>query len=446
MTDAKQQGAAAWRVLVVGGGGREHALVRACRASARVEWVVAAPGNAGIAAEVPCWPLAVEDIDGLVARVRAERVNLVVVGPEVPLALGLADRLREAGVAVFGPGAVGAELEASKVRAKAFINRHGIPTAGSATFTEVAPALAHMAAGSFPVVIKASGLAAGKGVIIAADAAEAEAAIRLMLEDGVFGQSGAEVLVEDFLTGEEASIMVVTDGREYVLLPASQDHKRVGEGDTGPNTGGMGAYAPAAVVTPQLEAEIRRTVVEPSLRGLQDEGIDYRGVLYVGVMVTPDGPKVLEFNCRFGDPECQVLLPLLESDPVELLAAVAQQRLDPATVHLRKGAAAVVVLAAEGYPGPIIKGRVLDLPAEADLPAGGSLIHAGTSTAPDGAVQIAGGRVLGAVGLGADLESALAVANAVADAAAWPGCVRRRDIGWRQCRKELRDREPGSGT
>jgi phosphoribosylamine--glycine ligase len=306
-------------VLVVGSGGREHALVRAIAASPAEPRVLCAPGNPGIAADAACFPVKADDVPGLIGLAQREKAEFVVVGPEVPLVMGLADRLAEAGIPVYGPVAAGARLEASKTFTKEILLKYGIPTAGAGIFTQVAPALAHVRAGRIPVVIKADGLAAGKGVVVAATLAEAESAVTEMIDGGKFGSGGRQVLVEECLEGEETSILVVVSGRDYVVLPTSQDHKRVGEGDTGPNTGGMGAYSPAEVVTPALMAEIEARIVKPSVDAIASEGIVFRGTLFIGIMLTAAGPKVLEFNTRFGDPETQSVLPRLATDILALL-------------------------------------------------------------------------------------------------------------------------------
>jgi phosphoribosylamine---glycine ligase len=283
-------------VLVVGSGGREHTLVRSLLASPVKPRVICAPGNAGIGAEVTCFPVTADDVAGLVALARREQVEFVVVGPEVPLALGLADRLIAAGIPVYGPKADGARLEASKIFTKKLLLKHRIPTAAAGFFSEVAPALEYLRTRKIPIVIKADGLAAGKGVVVAQTMEEAEAAVREMLEGGKFGESGKQLLIEDCLFGEETSLLVVVSGRDYVVLPTSQDHKRIGDGDTGPNTGGMGTYSPAEVVTPALLAQIEREIVAPSVHAIADEGMDFRGTLFIGIMLTPEGPRVIEYN------------------------------------------------------------------------------------------------------------------------------------------------------
>ena len=421
-------------VLILGSGGREHALLKACLRSPRVASVRVAPGNGGMALEAEC--LAVDPCDpaAVVALARRVGADLVLVGPEGPLAAGVVDALEAEGILAYGPRASGARLEASKAFCKDFLLRHRIPTAAAATFTSVAPALERVRAGRFPVVLKASGLAAGKGVVIARDLAEAEAALRDMLEAKVFGASGDEVLVEEFMEGEEASIMLVVCRDQYLMLPASQDHKRAGEGDTGPNTGGMGAYAPAAVVTPEVEARVRAEIVAPTLAGLLADGIDYRGTLYIGIMVTADGPKVVEFNARFGDPECQVLLPLVDGDPVELFEAVARGTFRSAQMGVRPGAALVVILAAQGYPASPRTGDAIELPAS--LPEGVDLVHGGTRRLPDGRLVTSGGRVLGVVARGADLAEAARRAYAAVPTIRIAGSHHRRDIGARQLRRD----------
>ena len=421
-------------VLILGSGGREHALLKACLRSPRVASVRVAPGNGGMALEAEC--LAVDPCDpaAVVALARRVGADLVLVGPEGPLAAGVVDALEAEGILAYGPRASGARLEASKAFCKDFLLRHRIPTAAAATFTSVAPALERVRAGRFPVVLKASGLAAGKGVVIARDLAEAEAALRDMLEAKVFGASGDEVLVEEFMEGEEASIMLVVCRDQYLMLPASQDHKRAGEGDTGPNTGGMGAYAPAAVVTPEVEARVRAEIIAPTLAGLLADGIDYRGTLYIGIMVTADGPKVVEFNARFGDPECQVLLPLVDGDPVELFEAVARGTFRSAQMGVRPGAALVVILAAHGYPASPRTGDAIELPAS--LPEGVDLVHGGTRRLPDGRLVTSGGRVLGVVARGADLAEAARRAYAAVPTIRIAGSHHRRDIGARQLRRD----------
>ena len=422
-------------VLVVGGGGREHALVHALARSPRRPRLLCAPGNAGTSADAETVAVAADDVPALVDLARRRAVDLVVVGPEAALVAGLADRLAEAGVPVFGPSKAAARLEGSKAFAKDAMARFGVPTAEARTFGLGAldEARAYVDGHGLPVVLKADGLAAGKGVVVAETREQARDALGEMLEGGAFGAAGSTVVVESFLEGEEASVFVVTDGTDYVLLPAAQDHKRIGEGDTGPNTGGMGAYAPAPVVTEAVRARVEAEVVRPMLDGMRAEGMPYAGVLYVGLMIDREGaPSVVEFNCRFGDPEAQVVLPLLASDPLDLVEAVAHGRLAEATVEVSDGAAACVVLASEGYPGPYETGHIVRGLGRASERA--LVFHAGTARSETGDVVTAGGRVLGVTGLGETLGEALAAAYAAADEVEFEGKTLRRDIG----RKGLR--------
>ena len=420
-------------VLVVGSGGREHALVRALLASEAKPRVICAPGNAGIAGDVPCFPTAADDIAGLVALAKREQIEFVVVGPEVPLALGLADQLIAAGIPVYGPKADGARLEASKIFTKQLLLKHRIPTAPAAFFSAVAPALAYLRTRRIPIVIKADGLAAGKGVIVAQTLSEAEAAVREMLEGGKFGASGRQILIEDCLYGEETSILVIVSGRDYVILPTSQDHKRVGDGDTGPNTGGMGTYSPAEVVTPQLFERIENEIVRPSVGAIAAEGIDYRGTLFIGIMLTPDGPSVIEYNARFGDPETQVVLPRVANDVLGLLWAATQRRLAGIELRTKRDHALCVVIAAKGYPDAYPKGDVITFPAK--LPAGVSILHAGTARNAAGEIVMNGGRVLGVTALAPTLQQAAENAYAVCDQIRCASKYFRRDIGARQLQR-----------
>ncbi len=422
------------RVLIVGSGGREHAILKACKASPLVASVVVAPGNGGMESEARCCPVNVSDVPAVVSLAKDLGVNFVVVGPEAPLSLGLVDALSEAGIPAYGPKKSGAILEASKAFSKDFLVRHGIPTARAAKFSSSAEAVKYLETQSFPIVIKASGLAAGKGVVIAENYEDARAAVCDMLDEKCFGCAGSEILIEEFMAGEEASIMLMVCGEKYVMLPPSQDHKRVGEGDTGPNTGGMGAYAPAGVVTPEVERAVVKKIVEPTLRGLKAEGIDYRGTLYVGIMITAEGPKVVEFNVRFGDPECQVLLPLLASDPVELMYSCATGTLDPAAARFHGGFNVVVVLAAQGYPGKAKTGDIISFPKE--IPAGTGIIHSGTKRTASGEIATAGGRVLGITARGETLSRALQNAYALVAQVKFDGMHFRRDIGARQLRRD----------
>jgi phosphoribosylamine---glycine ligase len=417
-------------VLVVGSGGREHTLVRSLLASPVKPRVICAPGNAGIAAEVTCFPVTADDVAGLVALARREQVEFVVVGPEVPLALGLADRLIAAGIPVYGPKADGARLEASKIFTKKLLLKHRIPTAAAGFFSEVAPALEYLRTRKIPIVIKADGLAAGKGVVVAQTMEEAEAAVREMLEGGKFGESGKQLLIEDCLFGEETSLLVVVSGRDYVVLPTSQDHKRIGDGDTGPNTGGMGTYSPAEVVTPALLAQIEREIVAPSVHAIADEGMDFRGTLFIGIMLTPEGPRVIEYNARFGDPETQVVLPRLANDVLALLWGAARGELAGLKLEVKPVHAMCVVIAAKGYPEKFPKGDVITFPAS--LPDGVTVFHAGTTRNAAGQVVTNGGRVLGVTALAPTLREAAGRAYAACDAIKCASKYFRRDIGARQ--------------
>jgi len=420
-------------VLVVGSGGREHALVRALAASPARPRVLCAPGNSGIAGDAACFPVRVDDVEGLVGLARQEKAALVVVGPEVPLVLGLADRLAAAGIPVYGPTAAGARLEASKAFTKGILLKYGIPTASAGIFSEAAPAIAFVRSGRIPVVIKADGLAAGKGVVVASTLAEAESAVTEMIEGGRFGDGGRQVLVEECLEGEETSILVVVSGRDFVVLPTSQDHKRIGEGDTGPNTGGMGAYSPAEVVTPALMEEIVERIVRPSVDAIASEGIPFRGTLFIGIMLTPAGPRVLEFNTRFGDPETQAVLPRLATDLLALLWAAATGRLGGLALEVRPGHAICVVISAAGYPGAYASGDAVEIPAS--LPEGVTILHAGTARDAAGRLVTSGGRVLGVTATGPSLRAAAARAYEACDSVLCSSKYYRRDIGARQLRR-----------
>lgn len=414
-------------VLIVGQGGREHALGWSFAQDPRIGKIWFAPGNAGTAETGENLPLAATDVEGIAAWAAKENPGLVVVGPEAPLCAGLADRLRDLGLRVFGPGKKGAQLEGSKSFCKELLVSQKIPTARAGSFRTVEEAIRFSEALGCPQVVKADGLAAGKGVVIAESHIEAAIAIRQMLAEKVFGEAGATVLIEEFLEGEELSIHAVTDGRNLVILPGAQDHKRVGEGDTGPNTGGMGAYAPAPKATPELIREVKDRILVPTLRGLAQRGIEYRGVLYAGLMLTKSGPKVLEYNCRLGDPETEVLLPLIETPLWDLLGAAADGNLSGLPVKIRSGAAMTVVLAAPGYPGGPVMGQAIQ--AGVDSP-GACLFHAGTKRGTKG-IEVAGGRVLAATGWGKDLKTAQQRAYARVAKVSFEGMQFRRDIGYR---------------
>jgi phosphoribosylamine--glycine ligase len=376
-----------------------------------------------------CFNVAADDFRGLITLAQVEKVDLTVVGPEQPLVAGLVDLFEASGLKIFGPDRQAAALEGSKAFAKDFMARHGIPTARYRTFRSMDAARAHLREVGAPIVIKASGLAGGKGAVVCMTLNEAENALQSMLgPKASFGVAGSEVVMEEFMEGEEASLFALTDGEHYVLLPTAQDHKRIGDGDTGPNTGGMGAYAPAPLMTPELLDAACRTVVEPVLKGMRQEGIPYRGILYVGLMITREGPKVVEFNCRFGDPETQAVLPILEEDLLELILASLEGRLGDLRVRPAREWAAVVVLASKGYPGPYETGIPIEgLDSVAEVPKAHA-IHAGTKRL-QGRLATGGGRVLGMVGQGGTLEEAIRAAYAGAAKVDFPGMQFRKDIG-----------------
>jgi len=426
------------KILIVGGGGREHALAWKCAASPRVDEVVVAPGNAGTALEpgVRNAAVAAEDVAGLLALARKERVGLTIVGPEVPLVAGLVDRFEEAGLRCFGPRAEAARLEGSKAYTKDFLARHRIPTAAYGNFTELAPALDYIRERGAPLVVKADGLAAGKGVVVAHTVEAAEEAARDMLQAGAFGGAGRRIVVEEFLQGEEASFIVITDGRHILPLATSQDHKARDEGDTGPNTGGMGAYSPAPVVTPAIERRIMDEVIRPTIDGLAADGVDYLGFLYAGLMIDGSGaPRVLEFNCRFGDPETQPIMARLQSDLVELCEAALDGRLADAKAEWDPRASLGVVMAAGGYPEDYRRGDAIEGLDRAAALEGVKVFHAGTRREGD-RVLTAGGRVLCVVGLGDGVTAARDAAYRGVDRIRWDGAYFRRDIGHRAIARE----------
>jgi phosphoribosylamine---glycine ligase len=424
------------KVFIVGGGGREHALAWKCATSTRVTEVLVAPGNAGTATEpkVRNIAIAADDTAALVRMAVAERVDLTIIGPEGPLVAGIVDDFAAAGLACFGPRRAAAQLEGSKAHMKEFLRRHRIPTARSATFTQSSFDADWVRRQRTPLVVKASGLAAGKGVVIAESTEAALAAVAAMF-GGQFAQAGSEVVIEEFLPGEEASFIVMADGTHIVPFASSQDHKRLGDGDHGPNTGGMGAYSPAPVVTAAMHERIMREVIEPTVRGLAADGTPFTGFLYAGIMIAPDGtPNVLEFNCRFGDPEAQPILMRLTSDLTVLCEAALTGTLDQVSCQWDPRAALGVVMAAAGYPESVRTGDVITgLREAARLP--GKVFHAGTRL-EDGQVVTSGGRVLCAVGLGATVGAARAEAYALADTVHWAGLQMRRDIGYRAVARE----------
>ena len=416
-------------VLIVGSGGREHALAWKVAQSPRLSQLFVAPGNAGtssVARHTQNVPIAAEDIAGIVAFANEQAIDLTIVGPEGPLAAGLADRLRATGRLVFGPSQAAAQIESSKAFSKAFMQRHHIPTARFAAFTDFQAALKHLLTIDYPIVIKASGLAAGKGVILPDCADEAEAALRQIMLAHEFGAAGDEVIIEERLSGEEVSLLAFTDGVTVKPMPTAQDHKRIFDGDRGPNTGGMGAYAPAPICPSALAEEFTRSILQPTIDGLCAEGRPFVGVLYAGLMLTADGPRVLEFNCRFGDPETQAILPLLDSDLIDIAEACAMGRLAEIDLRWKQGSAACVVLASEGYPGKYPGGREI---AGLEISFENAVVfHAGTKLL-DGKVITAGGRVLGVTGWGPTLYLALNNAYAAIDHISFNGMQYRKDIG-----------------
>jgi phosphoribosylamine--glycine ligase len=419
-------------ILLLGSGGREHALAWKLAQSPRCDKLWAAPGNPGIAEHAELVALDVGDHAAVVQFCRTHAVDLVVVGPEAPLVAGIADDLRAAGIAVFGPSKAAAQLEGSKGFVKDLCAREEIPTAAYARHSEKAAALTDLERFGLPVVIKADGLAAGKGVVIAETANEAREAVEFMFSGG-FGAAGAEVVIEEFMTGEEASFFAISDGSNVLPFGSAQDHKRVGEGDTGPNTGGMGAYSPTGVFTPEIEAEVMARIVRPTVAALANDGMPYQGVLFAGLMLTPEGPKLIEYNCRFGDPECQVLMLRFDGDLVDLLYRASQPEglKDAAAAKLRDETALTVVMAANGYPGTPEKGGAIGLPDTAEA----LVFHAGTALA-DGHLVASGGRVLNVTARGRTVIEARKRAYAAVDALDAPSLFCRRDIGWREAERE----------
>jgi phosphoribosylamine--glycine ligase len=425
------------KVLIIGNGGREHALAWKCAQSADVDEVLVAPGNAGTAREEKVRNVAVssDDIEALIALAQRESIGLTIVGPEAPLVAGIADRFNELNLPCFGPTAAAAQLEGSKAFSKDFLARHNIPTADYQNFTDLSLALAYIREKGAPIVIKADGLAAGKGVIVAMTLQEAEAAATDMLDGGRFGDAGARIVVEEFLDGEEASFIIVTDGSSILPLATSQDHKARDEGDVGPNTGGMGAYSPAPVVTPQIEQRIMDAVIHPTLEGMKEDGYPYLGFLYAGLMIMADGtPKVIEFNCRMGDPETQPIMMRLRSDLARICVATLDGTLANTTADWDSRAALGVVLAAGGYPGTYGKGFEIDGLDQADSDTQ-KVFHAGTDADNDKVVT-SGGRVLCVVGLGGSVAAAANSAYESVDKIHWQDVYCRRDIGHRAIARE----------
>lgn len=425
-------------ILIIGSGGRENAIALAVKKSPLCTRLISAPGNPGMARLGECFPVDVSSPKAIADLAEKEKVDFTIIGPEVPLVNGVVDEFRARGLRAFGPVKGAAALEGSKAFSKNFMKKYGIPTAAYETFSKLEDALEFLKQHPAPIVVKASGLAAGKGAVVCLTDAEAVQAVEEMLGDkAVFGESGKTVVIEEFMEGEEASLFAVCDGKDYVLLSTAQDHKRIFDGDQGPNTGGMGAYAPAPVVTPEILAQVKSQVIEPTLRGMEAEGSPYTGVLYVGIMVTKDGPKVVEYNCRLGDPECQVVLPVYGGDVLALFDAAEKGELKNFNApEQTKGSAAVVVMASAGYPGSYKKGEEISGIEEAEA-AGAMVVHAGTCL-QNGKLLTSGGRVLGVVGTGTDLKSALEKAYEGCGKIHFDGAFFRKDIGQKglaKCKK-----------
>ncbi len=422
------------KVLLIGGGGREHALCWKLKRSPSVSEVVCAPGNPGIAQDARCVSVGAEDIQGLLQLARDEQPQLIVVGPEVPLVMGLADQLRDEGFAVYGPNQAAAELEGSKSFAKQLMAEAGVPTAKFETHTD--PDLAETCIRNWgaPIVVKASGLAAGKGVIVADDVDTAIAAARDMLAGNSFGDAGSQVVIEECLIGEEASCLFIVSGDVILPLDSSQDHKALLDGDKGPNTGGMGAYSPAPCITPDISEIVLETIARPIIAALKRRGAEFIGTLYAGIMLTENGPKTLEFNVRFGDPECQPLMQRLQSDLGEVLLAAAEKRLDGIQLAWDARTSLCVVVTSDGYPGAFEKGQTIGGIADVEA-AGATVFHAGTAQ-QNGVIVNSGGRVLGVTALGEDVRSAQKTAYAALKKLDWPGCFYRKDIGYRAIARE----------
>ncbi|MEY8259413.1 phosphoribosylamine--glycine ligase [Oscillospiraceae bacterium 50-60] len=419
-------------LLVVGGGGREHAIIKKLRENSTVETIYALPGNGGIAADAVCVPeIGAKDIDKIVDFAISRAVDFAVVAPDDPLALGCVDRLHKAGIPCFGPDAKAARIEASKVFSKNLMKKYGIPTARYEVFDDPGAALDYLRGPgvSFPIVVKADGLALGKGVLIPQSLREAEFSVRAIMEEGAFGDSGSRIVIEEFLTGPEVSVLAFTDGRSIAPMVSSMDHKRAGDGDTGLNTGGMGTVAPNPCYTPEIAAECMETIFLPTLAAMRSEGCPFKGCLYFGLMLTPEGPRVIEYNCRFGDPETQVVLPLLRTDLLSIMQAVENETLGDLNVEWSDGAAACVILASGGYPEQYKKGIPITLPER--LPPNVTLYHAGDKLTEDGRLVTSGGRVLGVTASASTLKEALEDAYEAAGAVKFAGRYLRTDIGKR---------------
>ena len=417
-------------LLVVGGGGREHAIIKKLKENPSVETIYALPGNGGIAQDAVCVPeIGAKDIPAIVDFAKSHEIGFAVVAPDDPLALGCVDRLHEAGIPCFGPDAKAARIEASKVFSKNLMKKYGIPTASYEVFDDPAKALEYLRGASFPIVIKADGLALGKGVLIPQNFAEAEAAVKTIMEDKAFGDSGNEIVIEEFLTGPEVSVLAFTDGTAIRPMMSSMDHKRAGDNDTGLNTGGMGTVAPNPYYTADVAKVCMDTIFLPTLAAMRAEGCPFKGCLYFGLMITTNGPKVIEYNCRFGDPETQVVLPLLKTDLLTVMHAVENETLANLEVEWSDGAAACVILASGGYPSHYEKGKVMTLPEH--TPANVTIYHAGDKLTEDGRLVTSGGRVLGVTATAPTLKEALADAYAAAETVEFDGKYMRHDIGRR---------------
>ena len=417
------------KLLVVGGGGREHTIIKKLKENPAVETIYALPGNGGIAADAVCLPeIGATNIPAIVEFAKSHAIDFAVVAPDDPLALGCVDRLHEVGIPCFGPDAKAARIEASKVFSKNLMKKYGIPTASYEVFNDPMKAMEYLSGASFPIVIKADGLALGKGVLIPQNLEEARAAVKSIMEDKTFGDSGNEIVIEEFLTGPEVSVLAFTDGTAITPMVSSMDHKRAGDGDTGLNTGGMGTIAPNPYYTAEVAQVCMDTIFLPTLAAMRAEGCPFKGCLYFGLMITPNGPKVIEYNCRFGDPETQVVLPLLKTDLLTVMQAVENETLADLKVEWSDGAAACVILASGGYPGSYEKGKVMSFPES--TPENVTIIHAGSKLAEDKLVT-SGGRVLGIVATAPTLKEALADAYAAADTVDFEGKYMRHDIGQR---------------
>lgn len=419
------------KLLVVGGGGREHAIIKKLRENPDVSGIYALPGNGGISEDAVCVPeIGAKDLDGIVNFAKSNNIDFAVVAPDDPLAMGYVDRLHEAGIPCFGPDAKAARIESSKVFAKNLMRKYGIPTADYNVFTNPEAALGYLETANFPIVLKADGLALGKGVLIAQDLREARDAVRTLMQDRVFGAAGDEIVIEEFLTGPEVSVLAFTDGTAISPMVSSMDHKRVGDGDTGLNTGGMGTVAPNPYYTPEIAETCMKTIFLPTLDAMRKEGCPFKGCLYFGLMLTPDGPKVIEYNCRFGDPETQVVLPLLKTDLFTIMRAVEDERLSELAVEWSDGCAACVILASGGYPERYETGKPIDIKP---LPSNVTCYHAGDKLR-DGQLVTSGGRVLGLTAVAPTLQAALSDAYKAAEAVTFEGKYLRHDIGARALR------------